>query len=176
LRDYTPIPLIVLLLFLSYPTIWSATLGLILIVAGELLRIYSVSFIGSISRTRKERTGGKLITEGPFGYVRNPLYVGNFFICLGFAVYGSSWIVIALTVLLFAIQYFFIVKYEENLLAKVFGPEYDEYRRTVPAWFPMRMPRIEEIDNPPALGKALKSEKKTLMSITLLIALLVVTA
>ena len=48
-RDYTPIPLILLLLLFGDPNVRS-DLGLLLVVLGELIRVYSVSFIGSISR------------------------------------------------------------------------------------------------------------------------------
>ena len=87
-RDYTPIPLIIALLFVNDPTVFSATIGLLAVVFGELFRIYTVAFIGTVSRTRSDSTGQKLVTNGPFGIVRNPLYVGNFFIVLGFALFA----------------------------------------------------------------------------------------
>ena len=82
-RDYTPIPLILIVLFVAKPSVFTATLGTIVLTFGELFRIYSVAFIGSISRTRKESLGNQLITSGPFKWVRNPLYLGNFFIVFG---------------------------------------------------------------------------------------------
>lgn len=165
LRDYTPIPLIILLLIFAKPTVVTATFGLLAVMLGELLRIYAVGFIGSISRTRKNRTGGNLISGGPFGYVRNPLYVGNFFVSVGLAIFAGNLFIILLTALLFGIQYFFIVKYEESLLVKTFGDEYKEYCEKVPAWFPRRSVKLDELDWPDTLSPALRSEKKTLMAI-----------
>ncbi|MGE0172323.1 MAG: isoprenylcysteine carboxylmethyltransferase family protein [Oligoflexales bacterium] len=176
LRDYTPIPLIILVLFVAKPNIVTATLGTLLIVWGELFRIYSVSFIGSISRTRKDQTGSKLVTEGPFSWMRNPLYVGNFFICIGFAVFSANIFVMVLTALLFGFQYYYIVMYEENLLTQVFNGEYAEYKTRVPAWFPRRFPKVEEITIPTDLGKALKSERRTLLTIVSLLGLILATA
>ena len=116
-RDYTPIPLILILFFTAEPTVVSATFGTLLALAGELMRIYGVSFIGSVSRTRNtESHGGQLVTGGPFQWVRNPLYVGNFLITIGLAVFGGVAWVITLTGLAFAFQYMFIVKFEEGLM------------------------------------------------------------
>lgn len=165
LRDYTPIPLIILLFIFAKPTVATATFGLLIVMMGELLRIYAVGFIGSISRTRKNRTGGNLISSGPFGYVRNPLYVGNFFISVGLAIFAGNLFIILLTALLFGVQYFFIVKYEESLLNKTFGEEYREYCDKVPAWFPRRSVKLDELDWPDTLSPALRSEKKTLLAI-----------
>ena len=56
------------------------------IVAGGLgIRYWAVSYIGTISRTRASRFG-PLMSAGPFALVRNPLYVGNFLIWIGFAI------------------------------------------------------------------------------------------
>jgi len=173
-RDYTPIPLIVLLFIFCKPTALSATLGLLAIALGEVIRIYSVAFIGSISRTRKDHTGARLIKEGPFGYVRNPLYVGNFFIATGVAVFaGRPWLIV-LSVLLFAVQYYFIVTYEEAILLDRFGEEYETYRQSVPAWIPSHPVEIDDIVSPPALRPALRSESQTLMAIGGMITLLLV--
>lgn len=172
-RDFTPIPLIVLLLIFGEPTVASATLGLLLIVFGELFRIYSVSFIGTVSRTRSESTGQSLVSSGPFSLVRNPLYVGNFFVSFGFAIFGSiTWIAV-LTVLMFALQYYFIVLYEESVLTKKFGEAYGEYRKKVPAFIPFSLPKLDQIEWPRDFSPALKSEKRTLTTIMTLLVLLI---
>jgi protein-S-isoprenylcysteine O-methyltransferase Ste14 len=173
-RDYTPIPLIILLLFAAEPSVRSATLGTLFVVAGELLRVYSVAFIGSISRTRNtSSTGSGLISRGPFSWVRNPLYVGNFMISFGMSVFsGVSWLMI-LTVLLFAFQYYAIVKYEEKLLTERFGAEYEAYMKTTPAWFPSRLPSLESLEWPETFTPALRSERRTLAAICIMLLALV---
>lgn len=176
LRDYTPIPLIVLVLFVAEPSVRSATIGTLITVCGELFRIYSVAFIGSVSRTRNTSSAGaNLITSGPFAFVRNPLYCGNFLICLGIAVFsGVTWVVL-LTVALFAFQYYCIVKYEEKLLLEKFGTEYAEYMTKVPAWIPSRLPALAEIEWPDTFSPALRSERRTLAAVAfMLIALMLV--
>lgn len=173
-RDYTPIPLILLLLIFGKATALTATVGLMLVVCGELFRIYSVAFIGTVSRTRSHSTGQKLITSGPFAYVRNPLYVGNFGITAGIALMGGNvWIFVA-TVVLFCVQYFFIVRFEEDLLLERFGEDYAEFLRTTPRWIPSKLPKLEQVEWPDEFSHSLKSEKHTLRTIFILSIILAV--
>ena len=164
-RDFTPIPLIILLLIFGQANALTTTIGIFLIISGELFRIYSVAFIGTVSRTRSHSTGQKLITTGPFAYVRNPLYVGNFGITAGSAVIGGNvWIFVA-TCLLFCLQYHYIVRFEEDLLLERFGEDYAEFCRTTPRWFPKKMPTLADIEWPDNFSYSLKSEKRTLTTI-----------
>jgi protein-S-isoprenylcysteine O-methyltransferase Ste14 len=175
-RDYTPLPLVFLLLFVAQPTVLSATIGTLLIVAGELIRMYSVAFIGGISRTRKGSLGDHLVTEGPFHYVRNPLYCGNFLIVCGVAFFTSVFWFFLLAILGFMVQYFYIVKYEEKLLMDKFGETFVTYTRQVPAWIPKRWPRGEEIQWPDTFTWAVRSEKRTLLAILGVLILLLLKA
>lgn len=172
LRDYTPIPLILLTLIVQSPTVLTATLGVLLVAFGELFRLYSVAFIGSISRTRGASLGASLVTSGPFGVVRNPLYVANFLILLGFSVFSGRLWLLLLSVILFALQYGFIVAYEESKLSEKFGLEYEEYKKRVPAWFPASWPGLEALEWPISFSAALRSEKRTLTAIALVLCLM----
>jgi protein-S-isoprenylcysteine O-methyltransferase Ste14 len=174
LRDYTPIPLILIVLIFAHPTIWSATLGTLIAIFGELLRVYAVAFIGSVSRTRNTTTtGGALITNGPFAWTRNPLYVANFLITFGMAIFSGRMSLMILTALAFAAQYVCIVAYEEKLLVERFGETYEDYRRTVPAWVPSRLPSLATVEWPDTFSPALKSERRTLAAIAVMLVLLV---
>ncbi len=171
-RDYTPIPLIILLLIFGKPTALTATLGLISIVFGELFRIYSVAFIGTVSRTRSHSTFKRLITTGPFSFVRNPINVGNFGITAGVALFGGHVGLFIATVALFALQYHFIVRFEEDLLLERFGEEYAEFIRTTPRWIPQKLPKLEAIEWPDNFSPSLKSEKRTLTTIFALVIIM----
>ncbi len=164
-RDYTPIPILLLMLVVADPNKVSTTIGTVVIMFGEVFRLYSVAFIGSISRTRKENLGAKLVTTGPFRFVRNPLYVGNFLITIGFATYAAQpWFIFAAAAM-FSFQYYCIVKYEETLLLARFGEEYERYCQEVPAWIPRRLPSLDHIEWPPNLSDAVRSEYRTFMAI-----------
>jgi protein-S-isoprenylcysteine O-methyltransferase Ste14 len=175
-RDYTPVPLVLLLVFVAKPTVLCATLGTLLIVAGEMLRMYSVAFIGGISRTRKGSLGDHLVTDGPFRWVRNPLYCGNFIIVSGVALFTSVFWFFLLALMGFAVQYYYIVMYEEKILLDKFGETFVDYTRRVAPWIPRRMPRSEEIDWPESFTAAIISEKRTLLAILAVMVLLLLKA
>lgn len=175
-RDYTPVPFLLLALFFERPKVGCVALGCFLIVLGELIRLYSVSFIGGISRTRKGSLGAKLVTEGAFALVRNPLYIGNFFIILGVCLFSSVPWLIVLGVSFFVAQYYFIVQYEEGLLEERFGEEYHSYKMSVPAWIPKSLPNLEEIKWPESFSPAIRSEKRTFTAIAVVLVLLILRA
>ena len=109
--------------------------GLTLVAAGEALRLWSVHHIGAISRTRSDRLG-PLVAAGPFALVRNPLYIGNIALWAGFAVTAQLlWLTPAI-ILLLALEYHAIVRWEEELLAARLGDAYREYARRVRRWLP----------------------------------------
>jgi hypothetical protein len=80
----------------------------------------------------------------------------------------------ALTAIMFAVQYYFIVKYEESVLIEKFGETYQNYRQRVPAFVPVSLPSLEAIEWPKDYSHALQSEKRTLTTIVVLLALLAI--
>lgn len=68
----------------------------------------------------------KLITKGPFGISRNPIYVGLILACFGFEMAVKSYLI--LLVLPLAIYFYWEIRKEEKILLKKFGKEYSEYK------------------------------------------------
>ena len=100
------------------------------------LRLWAVHHIGVISRTRSERLG-PLIATGPFAHVRNPLYLGNIALWLGFTLSaGLAWLAPVVLILL-CLEYHAIVRWEEGLLAARLGDSYRAYLTRVPRWIPL---------------------------------------
>jgi len=102
---------------------------------GEGIRLWAVHHIGAISRTRSDRLG-PLIASGPFAYVRNPLYVGNILLWTGFALSARLVWVAPIIIVLLALEYHAIVRWEERLLAGRIGEPYAQYVASVPRWLP----------------------------------------
>jgi protein-S-isoprenylcysteine O-methyltransferase Ste14 len=111
--------------------------GIAVTVAGELLRLWAVRHIGTISRTRSDRLG-PLVETGPFQWVRNPLYIGNLAIWTGFALTAHLVWLVPVVVALLGLAYHAIVHWEERLLAARFGEPYVAYTRRIPRWIPSR--------------------------------------
>jgi protein-S-isoprenylcysteine O-methyltransferase Ste14 len=78
----------------------------------------------------------RLVVGGDYRYVRNPMYVAVVAVILGQALlFLDVWLLIYATVT-WAVMASFVHWYEEPVLRKRYGRQYDEYCRAVPAWLP----------------------------------------
>jgi protein-S-isoprenylcysteine O-methyltransferase Ste14 len=128
------------------PNALSIACGLPLAIAGELVRCWAVGYSGSTTRNDVV-TAPKLVTAGPYAYVRNPLYLGNFATAAGFAIAftgGNSpferGALVAGSLAAMAAVYSAIVPHEEAFLRSQFGDEFRRYCERVPRLVP-RLPR-----------------------------------
>jgi protein-S-isoprenylcysteine O-methyltransferase Ste14 len=138
-RTSLPLPVAIAILTLrigeASPSPFLAGLGVGVTLIGELIRLWGVHHIGAISRTRSERLG-PLVATGPFALLRNPLYVGNILLWVGFALTARLvWLAPVILVLL-ALEYHAIVRWEETLLESRLGQVYRDYAARVPRWIP----------------------------------------
>jgi protein-S-isoprenylcysteine O-methyltransferase Ste14 len=150
--------------------------GVGLTFAGELVRVWGVRHIGVISRTRSDRLG-PLISRGPFGYVRNPLYLGNVGLWVGFALAAREVWLALLIVAILGVAYHAIVRWEETVLEQRIGQPYRDYVRRVPRWLPTiatRPARVASVQSPARFTwqETLYSERGTLLAIAAGYALL----
>jgi protein-S-isoprenylcysteine O-methyltransferase Ste14 len=76
----------------------------------------------------------RLITAGPFGLIRHPMYVGGIMAEAGGLLLYRTWATALIT--LNALSLPLRARREEELLAARFGTEWEEYTRDVPAWIP----------------------------------------
>jgi len=145
--------------------------GAIAIIAGELIRLTGVAAAGTVTR-RRSRTVQRLVTYGVFAWVRNPLYVGNFLIWMGFTIVSGVYWFLPLAIVIFAIEYSLIVRYEEGVLESIFGGEYLAYKQTTARWVP-RPPRAM-VSGVHDWAEALKSEVSTFLQYAALTGLFVI--
>jgi len=80
--------------------------------------------------------GHELIMRGPYGVVRNPIYLGMFGLLVATGMAVSRWEGLAAGVVLFLIGNELRIRSEEKLLREAFGVKFDEYAQRVPAFFP----------------------------------------
>jgi protein-S-isoprenylcysteine O-methyltransferase Ste14 len=174
-RSFLPLPLVaVALLAPGHLTRWGWIAGGALIAAGEAIRLAGVAAAGTVTR-RRSRNVSRLVTYGAFAWSRNPLYNGNLLIWLGFAIAsGVTWFPY-LAVVLFAIEYHYIVAYEEGVLESIFGETYLAYKTRAPRWLP-RPPRERDPGEPLHWAEAIKSETSTFLQYAALVAALLIKA
>jgi protein-S-isoprenylcysteine O-methyltransferase Ste14 len=139
------LPAVALAVF-GKPSAFSITVGMPLAFAGELLRCWAVGYSGVTTRSDRV-TAPALVTAGPYAYVRNPLYVGNFMTAAGFALAftgGDGALkrlsLVSLGLGTMAAVYATIIPHEEAYLRKTFGESFDEYTARVPAVLPRLEP------------------------------------
>ena len=172
-RSFTPIPFIFALLYFASPTWYAVAIGVPFIVIGESLRIWAVGYAGASTRARTLGAARDLVTTGPYSYVRNPLYLGNFLLSFGVCIVANVYWLVAILIIGYFSQYLPIIALEESYLLESCGRIYQAYQEQVPRF----VPRFHPYPNPSvhdfSWTRAIKSEKRTLTAIACVIGLIV---
>ncbi len=145
-RGLLLVPVALMLVIFGHPTMRSAVIGIAVALAGEALRMWAVGYSGVTTRADVV-TAPVLVTAGPYGYIRNPLYAGNAIIALGFWIAFCGGVslpvaaaMLAVAALLVIGVYASIIPLEEAYLASAFGDPYREYLTRVPRLWPSGSP------------------------------------
>ena len=169
IRSFTPIPFILALLYFAAPTGDTIAIGIPIMAIGECLRIWAVGYAGASTRARSLGAARDLVTTGPYSYVRNPLYLGNFLLSLGVCLVANVyWLIVVLLVGYF-LQYLPIIAVEEAHLAESCGPVYQAYREHVQRFVPRFRAYPEASSHDFSWTRAIKSERRTLTAILCII-------
>lgn len=170
-----------LLALFGRPGAQSIAAGLPLAFAGELLRCWAVGYSGVTTRNDAV-TAPKLVTAGPYAYVRNPLYLGNFITAAGFAVaftgrnsFSARAALVGGSLAAMLALYSAIVPHEEEFLHTEFGDEFDRYCERVPRIVP-RLEPMEGGEGEWQPGTLLAAESKTFAIFVAMLALLAIRA
>ena len=83
----------------------------------------------------------RLTTCGPYGWIRNPVYVANTLAVTGTTLMAGSYWLAAGTALLCGAVYSVVVRYEEVRLARCYGRAYLAYHAVTPRWLPAGLAR-----------------------------------
>ncbi len=172
IRSFTPIPFIFALLYFAEPLWHTIVIGVLCIAAGECLRIWAVGYAGASTRARTLGAARDLVTTGPYGYVRNPLYLGNFLLSLGVCFVANVYWLMAVFVIGYFFQYLSIIAVEESYLMEACGPVYQAYRDRVPRFIPQFYSYPNPSSHDFSWTRAIKSEKRTLTAIVCVIGLI----
>jgi protein-S-isoprenylcysteine O-methyltransferase Ste14 len=117
-------------------------LGSALIVAGFLLWLQTVLLLARIGRGTLAPWDPteRLVVEGPYERVRNPMISAVLGVLLGEAILLGSLPLVAWFAVFFAINAVYMPLAEEPGLERRFGADYREYRCNVPRWLPRLRP------------------------------------
>ncbi|MCX7703803.1 MAG: isoprenylcysteine carboxylmethyltransferase family protein [Planctomycetota bacterium] len=131
-RGVTRRAFMILLIALGKPTSETLFAAAVLMFVGWLINIVTY---GVLEKKRK------LVTTGPYAFVRNPFYVGTFLADVGMSIAANpSYLPVTLVcAFYFLLQSFFYanqIKREERDLLTLFGEEYRRYCENVPRLIP----------------------------------------
>lgn len=109
--------------------------GLVLVIFATFGRIWSSFYIRGYKDDR-------IVSDGPYSLVRNPLYFFSFWGTIGIGMTTKSWPVMLTLAFFFVLYYPLVVKAEEQFLRAKFGQPFLEYLQQVPRFIPLhRQPR-----------------------------------
>lgn len=75
-----------------------------------------------------------LVASGPFSISRNPMYLGSLVTGIGAALVAGTWLMWAVPVVLFALDHFVIIPFEERSMERTFGATFGAYKNRVRRW------------------------------------------
>ena len=106
--------------------------------AGLTVRVVAVGRapIGTSGRNTRTQVANTLTTTGIYSVVRHPLYLGNYLILLGMALWPHLWWLPGLATCVFALYYERIMLAEEAFLRDRFGEAFETWAAATPAFLP----------------------------------------
>jgi protein-S-isoprenylcysteine O-methyltransferase Ste14 len=109
--------------------------GALAALVGAVLRVWGAAYLGYSTVHHEEMQGGAVMAAGPFRHMRNPLYLGGWFmmlaICLLMTPTGALFVMVLVTIF-----YLRLILGEEAFLTAKLGEPYKEYLRLVPRLVP----------------------------------------
>lgn len=105
-----------------------AAIGLFAASSRALGRNWSI-----VARTRSDH---ELVRDGPYAYLRHPIYLGLLFFLLGLAAALGHWLQLIVAVPIYLAGTMIRTRVEDHLLEQAFGDEFRDYRSRTPALIP----------------------------------------
>jgi protein-S-isoprenylcysteine O-methyltransferase Ste14 len=142
-------------------------ISIILVIAGVILRAWAAGCAGNHTRTSNIEAG-KLATNGPYAFVRNPIYLGSIVLGVGMVGIVGDWRLSPLCFGTFAALYFVIIPAEEEFLQREYPMEYKVYCRNVRRLLPRFTPWAGAHRTPFAWQPALREWQTVIILVSIL--------
>ncbi|HKF52253.1 MAG TPA: isoprenylcysteine carboxylmethyltransferase family protein [Candidatus Acidoferrales bacterium] len=122
-----------------------------------LIRTWAAAYLRSTVVHDHALHSESLVADGPFRYVRNPLYLGGVFLAAGcgFLASRTGWFVMTFGLIFF---YYRLIFREEAALNASQGQSFRNYCGAVPRFFPALRPRVPSSGAKPRWGQAFAGE------------------
>jgi protein-S-isoprenylcysteine O-methyltransferase len=122
----------------AYANTWSTlAIGGSIALAGVGLRSWSVWTLGRYFRREVTiEPDQRVISTGPYRWIRHPAYAGNLLTYGGLGLAFGSWVSAAVVVIVAVVGLLPRIKLEERMLEQAFGPAYFDYERSTARLIP----------------------------------------
>lgn len=119
--------------------VWQAV-GIVLGSAGAALALWCILTFVFVGRGTPAPFDPprRLVAQGPYRFVRNPMYIGAAAAVLGAAIFYRSLPLLGYVAVFLLVMHAFVRVFEEPTLRQMFGREYDLYCQNVGRWWPRR--------------------------------------
>jgi len=109
---------------------WAFYLGIGLMIAGIVLRQWSIAVLGRyFSRTVGVQEGQAVVDRGPYRLVRHPAYTGSLLTIVGLGFVLQSWGAVLVVIAFFGMAFGYRIHVEEGVLTSKLGDEYVAYAK-----------------------------------------------
>ena len=132
-------------------------LGVLLAVLAAAIRTWATAYIRPEVMVDGDLHTHTVVAEGPYRFVRNPLYLGTNLLALGYSVMASRLGAVLLVAGVFLFNYRIILR-EERELTLAQGENYERFRRAVPRLWPSLRPQVVASQRKPDWGAGLLGE------------------
>ena len=146
-------------LYQNFAFDWNAVLVVMIVLAviGAALRLWGASYLGASTVQRGGMVGDSVIADGPYRFVRNPLYLGTVLHTLALALLMRPDAGLLCLVLITLLQFRLIFREEPYLLERL-GEPYAAYLSQVPRFIPSMRPRTAKGASRPLWSQGVLSE------------------
>jgi protein-S-isoprenylcysteine O-methyltransferase Ste14 len=111
--------------------------GLLIIIGGLAIREWALIKLGRFfSRTVQIQAEHKVISEGPYRWIRHPAYTGMILIYAGIIMSIGTWLGALVTFSIVTISLLYRIRVDERTLLDAFGDEYRDYMKQTWLLFP----------------------------------------
>lgn len=132
-------------------------IGALFCITAAALRTWGTAYLNPEVMVDMRMHTTRLVADGPYRYVRNPLYLGNILLGVGFGLMSSrvGFFILVLGMIFF--DYRLILREEAGILASQ-GDSYRAYCTAVPRLLPALQPRVPSAESKPRWGDGLLGE------------------